>query len=121
MINTNQLVHIGNSDISIKEYNGQRVVTFKDIDAVHGRPDGTASRNFRTNRERFIESEDFFRVSADEIRRTKIFDIPDKATSDYALITEQGYLMLVKSFTDDLAWDVQRQLVNGYFKKPKKL
>ena len=24
--------------------------------------------------------------------------------------------MLVKSFTDDLAWDVQRQLVNGYFK-----
>ncbi|MFR4634859.1 MAG: ORF6N domain-containing protein [Blautia faecis] len=63
MINTNQLVHIGNSDISIKEYNGQRVVTFKDIDAVHGRPDGTASRNFRTNRERFIESEDFFRVA----------------------------------------------------------
>ena len=75
MISTNQLVHIGNSDISIKEYNGQRVVTFKDIDMVHGRPDGTASRNFRTNRERFIEGEDFFRVIADEIRRTKIFDI----------------------------------------------
>jgi len=26
--------------------------------------------------------------------------------------------MLVKSFTDDLAWDVQRQLVNGYFRPP---
>lgn len=121
VISTNQLVHIGNSDISIKEYNGQRVVTFKDIDMVHGRPDGTASRNFRTNRERFIEGEDFFRVSADEIRRTKIFNIPDKATSDYALMTEQGYLMLVKSFTDDLAWDVQRQLVNGYFKTREKV
>jgi hypothetical protein len=121
VISTNQLVHIGNSDISIKEYNGQRVVTFKDIDMVHGRPDGTASRNFRTNRERFIEGEDFFRVSADEIRRTKIFDIPDKATSDYALMTEQGYLMLVKSFTDNLAWDVQRQLVNGYFKTREKV
>lgn len=24
--------------------------------------------------------------------------------------------MLVKSLTDDLAWDVQRQLVNGYFR-----
>ena len=112
----NSLVHIGNSDISVKEYNGQRVVTLKDIDMVHGRPDGTASRNFRTNKERFIEGEDFFKVSSDEIRRTNIFDIPDKATADYALITEQGYLMLVKSFTDDLAWDVQRQLVNGYFK-----
>lgn len=121
VISTNQLVHIENSDISIKEYNGQRVVTFKDIDMVHGRPDGTASRNFRTNRERFIEGEDFFRVSADEIRRTKIFDIPDKATSDYALMTEQGYLMLVKSFTDNLAWDVQRQLVNGYFKTREKV
>ena len=111
-----ELVKVGNSEISVKEYRGQRVVTFKDIDMVHGRPDGTASRNFRSNKEHFIECEDFFRVSPDEIRRSKLFDIPDKATTDYALITEQGYLMLVKSFTDDLAWTVQRQLVNGYFK-----
>ncbi|MFT9057759.1 MAG: hypothetical protein ABF449_14360 [Ethanoligenens sp.] len=27
--------------------------------------------------------------------------------------------MLVKSFTDDLAWQVQRQLVNTYFRKPQ--
>ena len=33
-----------------------------------------------------------------------------------ALITETGYLMLVKSFTDDLAWDVQRKLVDSYFR-----
>lgn len=68
-----------------------------------------------------IEGEDFFKISASEIRTTKLFDIPDKATADYALITEQGYLMLVKSFTDDLAWDVQRQLVNGYFKTRDKV
>lgn len=30
-------------------------------------------------------------------------------------MTESGYLMLVKSFTDDLAWEVQRQLVKCYF------
>lgn len=115
------LVHIGNSDISVKEYNGQRVVTFKDIDMVHGRPDGTARKRFNDNRNHFIEGEDFFKISASEIRTTKLFDIPDKATADYALITEQGYLMLVKSFTDDLAWDVQRQLVNGYFKTREKV
>lgn len=112
----NELVHIGNSDISIKEYNGQRVVTFKDIDVVHGRPDGTARKRFSDNKSRFIEGEDYFKISASEIRTTKLFDIPDKASADYALITEQGYLMLVKSFTDDLAWEVQRQLVNAYFK-----
>lgn len=117
----NELIRIGNSDISIKEYNGQRVVTFKDIDMVHGRPDGTARKRFNDNRNRFIEGEDFFKISASEIRTTKLFNIPDKATSDYALMTEQGYLMLVKSFTDDLAWDVQRQLVNGYFKTREKV
>ena len=61
---------ISNVEIAVKEYRGQRVVTFKDIDAVHGRPEGTASRNFRANRERFIEGEDFYIINQpDEIRR----------------------------------------------------
>lgn len=34
----NGLVKIGSSDLSIKEFNGQRVVTFKDVDSVHERP-----------------------------------------------------------------------------------
>lgn len=108
----NELVHIGNSDISVKEYNGQRVVTFKDIDMVHGRPDGTARKRFNDNRQHFIEGEDFFVRNTDEAK--KEFGII--APNGLVLMTEQGYLMLVKSFTDDLAWTVQRQLVNGYFK-----
>ena len=35
------------------------------------------------------------------------------------LITESGYLMLVKSLQDDLAWKVQRELVNNYFRTKK--
>lgn len=34
----NDLVHIQNTDISVKEYRGQRVVTLKDVDMVHERP-----------------------------------------------------------------------------------
>lgn len=109
-------VTVNQTPLSVKEYDGKRVVTFKDIDAVHGRPDGTAGRNFRDNKERFIEGEDFFKVCADEIRRDKIFDISPKVHEDVTLITESGYLMLVKSFTDDLAWKVQRELVNSYFR-----
>lgn len=115
----NELIRIGNSDISIKEYKGQRVVTLKDVDMVHERPGGTAKRNFNTNKKRFIEGVDFFLVSSDEIRTSHIFPISDNDYMDKILLTEQGYLMLVKSFTDDLAWDVQRQLVNGYFKVRK--
>ena len=113
-------ITINSKALEIKEYNRQRVVTFKDIDAVHQRPDGTAKRNFLANRKHFIEGEDFFKVCVDEIRSNKIFDISSKAQSDIILLTESGYLMLVKSFTDDLAWDVQRQLVNSYFRVKEK-
>lgn len=110
----NQIV-INNAPVSVKEYNGQRVVTLKDIDAVHGRPDGTASRNFKTNREHFIENEDYFVVKPSDFQKDEIrpSGINNRGTT---LMTESGYLMLVKSFTDDLAWSVQRQLVKCYFR-----
>lgn len=111
----NELTIINNTQVLVKEFSGQRVVTFKEIDAVHGRPDGTASRNFRSNRDHFIEGEDYFKICADEFRR-RWDGLPQRATEDVTLITESGYLMLVKSFTDDLAWKVQRELVNGYFR-----
>lgn len=102
--------------LQIKEYKGKRVVTFKDIDTVHRRPDGTASRNFRENRQRFISGVDFYSVEItnDEFRRQ--FGISKNAGRTITLITETGYLMLVKSFTDDLAWKVQRELVDSYFR-----
>lgn len=108
-------VNINSYDMAIKEYNGQRVVTFKDIDAAHERPEGTARRNFNNNRQRFIEGEDYFKVSMYEIRTHNIMDLPKKASSDVYLFTQSGYLMLVKSFTDDLSWQIQRLLVNSYF------
>lgn len=64
------IVKINNYGIQVKEFNNQRVVTFKDIDLVHNRPEGTAGRNFRENRNRFIENMDYFEVNQpDEIRR----------------------------------------------------
>lgn len=106
---------IGSTNVSIKEYKGQRVVTFKDIDTVHGRPDGTARRNFNRNKEHFIEGEDFFVRNSYEAKK----EYNATAPNGLVLITESGYLMLAKSFTDSKAWDVQRALVKSYFvKKP---
>ena len=93
------------------------MITFKDIDLCHERPEGTAGRNFRENRKYFIEEEDFFFVKpadiqTDEIRRSEINN------SGTYLITQKGYTMLTKPMHDDLAWAVQRELVNKYFNKP---
>lgn len=108
----NEVVKIENAEISVKEYNGQRVVTFKDIDEVHGRTEGTARKRFADNKKHFVEGEDYFVRNTDEAKREYGIIAPNGLT----LITEQGYSMLVKSFTDDLSWKVQRQLVNGYFR-----
>lgn len=116
-----EIEKINNIELSVKVYQGQRVVTFKDIDMVHERPEGTAKRNFNANKKHFIKGEDYFTICADEIRTHKIMEISSKAREDMIFFTEQGYLMLVKSFTDDLAWDVQRQLVKSYFRKPQVL
>lgn len=101
----------------VKEWNGQRVVTFKDIDVVHGRKSGTARRNFNSNKKYFIENVDYVIVTHDNpiVRNSYIGNtkVPPRGLT---LITETGYLMIVKSFTDDLSWEVQRNLVNNYFK-----
>lgn len=107
-----ELIPIGNHEVSVKMYNGQRVVTFKDIDTVHERPEGTARVTFNKHKDRFVLGEDYFVCSAYEAKEQ--FGII--APNGVALITEQGYLMLVKPFGDDLSWNVQRQLVNTYFK-----
>lgn len=111
----NNPVTINNQTLPIKEHNGQRVVTFKDIDVVHGRPDGTARKRFNDNRKRFIQGVDFFKISPSEFR-TAFGEMDIRQQNDITLLTESGYLMLAKSFTDDLAWQVQRELVNSYFR-----
>jgi hypothetical protein len=72
-------VTINNKQLPAVEYRGQRVVTLAMIDEVHQRPDGTAGRNFRENKSRLIEGEDYFRI---RFRRTST--PPDGTFSKFA-------------------------------------
>ncbi len=116
----NEVVTINGNDLQVKMWNGQRVITFADIDRVHERPEGTAKRNFSTNKKHLIRDVDFVVLKPSDIQRNEIrtsginrANINNRGTT---YLTESGYLLLVKSFTDDLAWKVQRQLINNYFK-----
>lgn len=113
-----EMIKINETDLQIKMWNGQRVVTLADIDRVHERPEGTAKTRFYRHKERFVENEDFYVVKpSDVLKYTKdtlgIDKVPNRGLT---LITESGYLMIVKTYDDDLAWKVQRDLVNTYFK-----
>lgn len=114
-------IKIGNKEIFVKVYKGQRVVTFKDIDMAHERPDGTARKRFADNKKHFVEDEDYFLITPKtlvniELSEKQTLENDVKSNRGTIFITESGYLMLVKSFTDDLAWEVQRKLVNTYFR-----
>lgn len=110
---------VENTEMQIREYNGQRVVTFKDIDRVHERASGTAKRAFSKNRKRFVEGTDYFMLKPSENSKVQnmYFCNITIPTRGITVLTETGYLMIVKTFTDDLSWSVQRQLVNNYFEK----
>lgn len=110
----NEVVTIEDTEMQIREYDGQMVVTFKDIDMVHKRPEGTARNAFKRSKKHLIENEDYI-ILKPKVHETYIrnIDIPNRGIT---VLTESGYLLLVKVFNDELAWNVQRQLVNGYFR-----
>lgn len=111
-----ELVNIEGTELAVREYDGQMVVTFDDIDLVHKRPSGTARKAFNRNKRHFINGVDYIVLEKESsnVHRVDIrnIDIPNRGIT---VFTESGYLMLVKPFKDDLSWDVQRALVNGYF------
>ena len=99
-------------EITIKEYQGNRVVTFRDIDVLHRRKTGAARKAFNSYKDQFVENEDYFVLNTDEA--FKLFGI--KAPNGMILVAESGYPMVIKTFSDELSWQVHRQLVKAYFK-----
>lgn len=104
--------------MQIREYDGQRVVTFDDICAVHKCERKRLTKHFERKRKHFLKDEDYYELTRKELNdltspNSKIIGNP--MIKAY-LFTESGYLMIIKCLDDDLAWKVQRQLVNSYFK-----
>jgi phage antirepressor YoqD-like protein len=102
-------------EIPIVEFEGHRVLTLRMIDELHERPEGTARRTFSDHRDRFVCGVHYWKITASVIRTRFPGLIPDRASGEIALISERGYLMLVKPFTDDRSWRVQDMLVEFYF------
>ena len=101
---------IENDKVPVKEYAGQRVLTFKDIDTMHGRSKGTASKRFYYHARHYTQGQDYFELAMDDAM--KAFGLT--APNGLIVLTESGYMLMVKSLNDDLAWQVQKRIADSY-------
>jgi len=119
----NEIVEIEGKEVERIEYKNQHVVTYKTIDHLHDRPEGTAKRTFSKHRDRFEMGYHYFEVPYEEwsqipaVRFTYAEETGQR--NPINLFTEAGYLLLVKPFRDDRAWRVQDRLIKYYFAAKK--
>ena len=113
----NNKILINGIEIETKEYKGQRVITSCDVAKLHEREVNDVTKNFNNNRDKFILNEDYFLINKNDIseRKISVQEFIPNNVKEIPIFTESGYLMLVKSFTDDLSWKIQRMLVKSYF------
>lgn len=64
-----------------------------------------SAKRFNDNKMHFVQGEDFFKTKCTKVRPFFGQTQPNglNPDADIVLLTESGYLMLVKSFTDELA------------------
>lgn len=109
------IIMIQGAEVLVKEWHGKRVVTLKDIDMVHRKPEGTAKRYFDQNKQRFIPRVDFYRISANEYRSQFDTAHPKQTSKSVVFITVSGYTLITKQYTTDRDNHVMRDMLMDYF------
>lgn len=111
-------VIVNNVEVQMKTWNGKRVVTFDDIELIHGRNAGVVRKNFNNHKNKFMENIDYYVTTRKEFseRYSPNSVLIGNPNIKAFLFTESGYLMIAKTLKDPEAWKVQRKLVNIYFK-----
>lgn len=99
-----EVIVIDGIGIPVREYEGQRVLTLRNIDVVHKRSGGTAGRYFSQNKTRFREKKDFFLIK------------DEKLLSVEKVFTLSGYEILTKCYlASERDMNVQREVIETYF------
>ena len=100
------------------DFDGQIVITSKQLAEVYGTDSKTVSYNFNHNKHRYTEGKHYILLTGQEkkdyINRLEIHDGSKRAKNLY-LWTERGALLHAKSLNTDKAWDAYERLVDFYF------
>ena len=100
---------VNNNILRIVEYKGEKVISSYDIARLHNKEVKRVNEQFKRNKDRLQEGVDYFLIDREEFAVVDSYHkISSKSRHKFErLFTERGYLKLVKSFTDDLSWEVQ--------------
>lgn len=96
-------LNICGTDLSVREYEGQRVVSLIDIDVIHQKRKGTAAQYFNQNKTKFVEGVDFF------------INTGYGKSGNCKLFTVSGYSLLTRQFVADKDNHIMREMLNQYF------
>lgn len=117
-----ELITIMDTSIAPVDYRGTPVLSLRQVDELHQRPSGTARACFNRHKGEMVEGEDYITLSYEEWSKLplKLDRIPNVRSKggprvSMTFLTETGYLLIVKPFSDKRSWQMQRVLIRSYF------
>ena len=119
----NEVVKIGDSNIPVLEWKGQRVVTTAQLAEVYGATEKQIKQNFNNNKEHFQKGKHYYLLEDTELktfkRQVENFDLPladaIKFASHLYLWTRRGASRHCKMLGTDKAWEQFDRLEENYY------
>ena len=113
------IVHVGNTDIAVIAYKGQRVILSELLAQVLGTDEINIRKNYTRNLNRFVEGKHCFKLEGEELSTFKVLSSTQheisKHTKHLMLWTERGAARHAKFLDTDEAWDKFDLLESAYF------
>lgn len=114
-------ITIANVTTSVLTYQGQRVVTNKQLAAFYGCLEVSIRENFSANKDRFEEGKHYIKIKGSQVSDfVRLSGIPTteipEATTVLMLWTEKGAARHAKMLSTEKAWEVFEELEDGYFR-----
>ena len=113
-MNQQNQVTVVDLTLPVLEFNSERVLPLASIDSLHRVPNNTTFNIFSQNQSKLQLNKHYYIATVNDHGFVTAYHNPIPP-SGLILITQRGYSMLVKAFTDDFSWQVQEQLADAYF------
>lgn len=119
----NEIIKVGNNDIPVIEWKGQRVITTAQLSKIYECDTDNIKKNFQSNKQHFEENKHYFYLTGKELKEFKnlVTDFPlvQKNTPHLYLWTRKGASRHCKMLGTDKAWEQFDELEENYYNQQR--